>query len=165
MLVGEFGLGKNKTFEIFKILVESFKNFQLIAIAGRNKKMKELFLEFINKKNRIKDIKILEYTNRIPELMSISDVVVTKPGGLTSSESLVSGLPMIIINPLPGQEEQNATFLENAGVAVWLKKSDKIIDVLSSTLNSASKLDNMHENALLLAKPNATQNICEILLK
>ena len=118
-------LGKNKTFEIFKILVESFKNFQLIAIAGRNKKMKELFLEFINKKNRIKDIKILEYTNRIPELMSISDVVITKPGGLTSSESLVSGLPMIIINPLPGQEEQNATFLENAGVAVWLKNRIK----------------------------------------
>ena len=62
LLVGEFGLGKNKTFEIFKILVESFKNFQLIAIAGRNKKMKELFLEFINKKNRIKDIKI-EFQN------------------------------------------------------------------------------------------------------
>lgn len=139
--------------------------FQLIAIAGRNQKMKELFLNFVHEGNYEKNVKILEYTNKVPELMSISDVVITKPGGLTSTESLVSGLPMIIINPLPGQEEQNATFLESSGAAVWLKKSDDVTKVLDTTLNSVSKLSQMHQNALLLAKPYSTKNICEILLK
>ncbi len=165
MLVGEFGLGKDKTFRIFKTLVEDFKEFQIIAIAGRNKKMKELFVDFVNEKNSQKNVKILEYTNKIPELMNISDIVITKPGGLTSTESLVSGLPMIIINPLPGQEEQNAMFLENAGVAVWLKKSDNISKVLNDTLNSPVQLNQMHQKALLLAKPYSTKNICDILLK
>lgn len=162
---GEFGLGKDKTFEIFKQLVENFQNFQIVAIAGRNQKMKELFMNFVNEKNSQKNVKILEYTNKVPELMSISDVVITKPGGLTSTESLVAGLPMIIINPLPGQEEQNAAFLENAGVAIWLKKSDNISETLDATLNSFSHLNQMHKNALLLAKPYSTKNICEVLLK
>ena len=56
------------------------------------------------------NVKILEFTNQVPELMSISDLVVTKPGGLTTSESLASHLPMLIINPIPGQEEENAEF-------------------------------------------------------
>ena len=58
--------------------------------------------------------------------MSISDLVVSKPGGLTTSESLASNLPMIIINPIPGQEEENAEFLESHGVGIWIKKNDDI---------------------------------------
>ena len=55
-------------------------------------------------------VRVLPYTTQVPELMSIADFVVTKPGGLTSTESLVSGLPMVLINPIPGQEEENAKF-------------------------------------------------------
>lgn len=160
---GEFGLGKDKTFEIFKVLVENFSTFQIIAIAGRNQKMKELFQNFISDKKT--NVTILEYTNKVPELMSISDAVITKPGGLTSTEGLVSNLPMIIINPIPGQEEQNAKFLENTGVAVWLKKDDNIKEILDSVLNSQEKLKQMQKNALALAKPYSTKNICDILLK
>ncbi|MNL77894.1 Processive diacylglycerol beta-glucosyltransferase [compost metagenome] len=63
--------------------------------------------------------------------MSISDLVVTKPGGLTTTESLASGLPIVIINPIPGQEEENAEFLENKGVAIWIKKKDNIEEKLN----------------------------------
>ena len=56
--------------------------------------------------------------------MSISDLVVTKPGGLTTTESLASGLPIVVINPIPGQEEENATYLEKNKVAIWIKKGD-----------------------------------------
>lgn len=75
--------------------------------------------------NSSKNVKIIKYTNKIPELMSISDLVITKPGGLTTTESLASGLPIIVINPIPGQEEENAEFLEQKGVAVWLKNMIK----------------------------------------
>ncbi len=69
--------------------------------------------------------KIIKFTNKVPELMSISDLVVTKPGGLTTTESLLLDLPMVVINPIPGQEEENAEFLEEKGIAVWLKKHDQ----------------------------------------
>ena len=98
---GEFGLGKTKTIQIFENLVKNFDNLQIIAIAGKNPKMKTAFENIVLNNNKQKDIKILEYTNQVPELMSVSDLVVSKPGGLTTSESLASGLPMIIINPIP----------------------------------------------------------------
>ena len=53
--------------------------------------------------------------------MAVSDLVITKPGGLTSTEALVSNLPIIAINPIPGQEEDNARFLEHNNVGIWLK--------------------------------------------
>ena len=65
--------------------------------------MKDKFEELANNSNKTEDIKIMEYTNSVPELMSVSDLVATKPGGLTTSESLASGLPIIVINPIPGQ--------------------------------------------------------------
>lgn len=161
---GEYGLGKSKTEEIFNILVSKFSNLQVIAIAGKNKEMKEHFEEIVKKANKESLVKVLAFTNKVPELMNISDLVITKSGGLTTSESLVSGLPMLIINPLPGQEEQNAEFLENNNIGVWLKKHDNIQEVLGNFINNDKQLEIFHKNALKLAKKDSTKNICKILL-
>lgn len=161
---GEYGLGKSKTEEIFNILVNKFSNLQVIAIAGKNEEMKEHFEEIVKKANKESLVKVLAFTNKVPELMSISNLVITKPGGLTTSESLVSGLPMLIINPLPGQEEQNAEFLENNNIGVWLKKHDNIQEVLDNFINNDKQLEIFHKNALKLAKKDSTKNICKILL-
>ena len=161
---GEYGLGKNKTFEILKTLAEDFQNLQIIAIAGKNKNMKEKFEQVVENTSRHDSIKILEYTNKVPELMSISDLVVTKPGGLTTTESLASGLPIIVINPIPGQEEENAQFLEENGVAIWLKKEDNVKEVLESIFNNPDKMLDMKIKARLLAKKTSTQDICKIIL-
>lgn len=162
---GEFGLGKTKTSEIFDIFVkESLDDrIQIIAIAGKNPKMKESFEEIV-KNNSAQNVKILEFTNEVPQLMSISNLVVTKPGGLTTSESLASHLPMVIINPIPGQEEENAEFLEDKGIAVWLRKNDNAKLIIENLLSNTVKLHNMKENTKLLAKPNSTSDICNILL-
>lgn len=161
---GEFGLGKNKTLEILKNFAENFPDVQMIAIAGRNKNMKEKFTELVETTSRNDTIKILDYTNKVPELMSISDLVVTKPGGLTTTESLASGLPIIVINPIPGQEEENAEFLEDNGVAIWLKKEDNVKEVLTNIFNNPSKMKEMKIRARLLAKKNSTKDICKIIL-
>ena len=147
---GEFGLGKSKTVEIFKALIENFNNLQIIAISGKNPKMKENFEEIKKQYNKQNNVKVLEYTNMVPEFMSISDLVITKPGGLTTSESLASNLPMIIINPIPGQEEENAEFLENKGIAVWIKKDDNVKNILLNLLCNDEKLNSMKENTKLL---------------
>ena len=78
-----------------------FKDIQIIAISGKNKKMYNAFKEIVEKTNSENRVKVLEFTDKVPEFMSVSDVVVTKAGGLTITESLVSGLPIIIVNPIP----------------------------------------------------------------
>lgn len=161
---GEFGLGKSRTFEIFNCLTRDFKDIQIIAIAGKNEKMKAKFQEIVENHHAMKRVKVLPFTNQIPELMSISDFVVTKPGGMTTTESLASGLPMIIINPIPGQEEENAEFLEKNGVGIWIKKDDDVSKILKNLFTDSKKLMDMKKNTLRLGHPNSTKNICDILL-
>ena len=96
--------------------------------------------------------------------MSISNLVVTKPGGLTTSESLASGLPIVVINPIPGQEEENAEYLVNHNTAIWLKKDDNIEEIINNLLSDTSKLEEMSNNAKSISKPNSTNDICKILL-
>lgn len=162
---GEFGLGKSKTLQVFESFVSSNKNIQIIAISGRNEKMKLGFEQIVTKYNANDFVRILGFTDQVPELMSISDLVVTKPGGLTTSESLASHLPMVLINPIPGQEEENAEFLENKGIAIWLKKHDDVDIKIENLLSDHDKLNSMRTNTSILAKPNSTKTICDTLLK
>ena len=162
---GEFGLGKTRTVEIFECFVKLFKNTQIIAISGKNEKMRNAFEKIVEENNRTDSIKVFEYTKQVPEFMSISDLVVTKPGGLTTSESLASNLPMVIINPIPGQEEENAEFLEENGIAIWIKKNDDPYKKLENLFVDEKKLADMKENTKKLARKYSTQNICDILLK
>ena len=162
---GEYGLGKNKTFEIFKILAENFNDIQIIAIAGKNEEMKNKFIKLVEHTKREDAIKVLEFTDKVAEIMSISNLVITKPGGLTTTESLVSGLPIIAINPIPGQEENNAKFIEKNNVGIWLKKDDNIFTVLSNIINDNEKLEMYKKNTKLISKIDSTENICKIIIE
>ena len=161
---GEFGLGKEMTLNVLECLLSRCKNAQVIAISGKNEVMKLKFENLVKKYSREQDVRIFEFTDKVAEYMSIANLVVTKPGGLTSSESLVSHLPMVLINPIPGQEEENAEFLESKKVAKWIKKDDDINFILNILVNDETILNNMRENTYLIAKPNATENICKIIM-
>lgn len=161
---GEFGLGKTKTVQIFEDLVKNFDNIQIIAIAGKNEKMKLNFQNIVKDNSKENSVKILEYTNKVPELMSISDLVVSKPGGLTTSESLASNLPMIIINPIPGQEEENAEFLEKNGSGIWIRKHDSAYEIFKDLFSNYKKLETMKNNTKILEKKHSTENICKTIL-
>ena len=162
---GEFGLGKTRTVEIFEGFVQYCKDMQIIAISGKNEKMRSAFEKIVLKYKRQDSILVFEYTSQVPEFMSISDMVVTKPGGLTTTESLASHLPMVIINPIPGQEEENAKFLEKNGIAVWIKKEDNIEEILENLFTHPETLEKMKKNTNKLAKLHSTKDICDILLK
>lgn len=159
---GELGLGKTRTFNIFKSLVQH-DDIQMVAISGKNPKMKENFENFTHASGKENSVKILEYTDKVPQLMSISDLVVTKPGGLTTTESLASGLPIVVINPIPGQEEENAAFLEENKVAIWIRKKDDIEKVLNDLFSDSNKMREMKIRARLMSKKNSTKDICNIL--
>ena len=162
---GEFGLGKDRTMQILEALINTLNTVQIIAISGRNPKMYSAFKETVENLGCQDRVKIFEYTNKVPELMSISSLVVTKPGGLTTSESLASELPILVINPIPGQEEENAEFLVEHNVAVWLKKEDNPNKVIENLFNDSQKLDDMKKNTVLLAKKNSTKDICDEIMK
>ena len=161
---GEFGLGKNRTLQIFEDLIKNFENIQIIAIAGKNEKMKLNFETIVKNFNKEKNVRVLEFTNKVPELMAISDLVISKPGGLTTSESLASNLPMIIINPIPGQEEENAEFLESKGTGVWIRKNDSPYEILKNIIDNPVKLEEMKKNTEILAKKHSTEDICKTVL-
>ena len=161
---GEFGLGRNTTIIMLKALIRLFSKLQVVAISGKNPKMNAKFKEIVDNTESGNRIKILEFTNKIPELMSISKFVITKPGGLTITESLASGLPILIINPIPGQEEENAEFLEENGAGIWIRENSNIARHLKTLYRQPEILLDMKEKATILAKPHSTEEICRILL-
>lgn len=161
---GEFGLGRKRTSFIFRALIRLFKDYQIVAISGRNKRMFSKFNKLVEGYNVSDRVKVLEYTDKVPELMHISSIVVTKPGGLTTTESLASGLPIIVVNPIPGQEEENADFLVRNGVAIWIKDDDNVARILKNLYRHPEVIDEMRSHISELAKPNSTEDICNVLI-
>ncbi len=157
---GEYGLSNVKSF--FAGLLSVDYNFQVVAIAGKNQKIQEMFKETV--KEFDKKVTVLGYTNKVPELMTISDFVISKPGGLTTTEILVSNIPFIIINPIPGQEEENARFLLNSGAAIRIYDSAKTKPILEQFFHNESRIKGMIEMQKLIAKPNSTADISKIIM-
>ncbi|MCL2383993.1 MAG: glycosyltransferase [Oscillospiraceae bacterium] len=162
---GEYGFGKSKTYNFLRSILDDYPDMQVIAIAGKSAKAKEKFENIVEETRSSKNAKILSYTNKIPELMSVSDLVISKPGGLTTTESIASGLPMIAVNPIPGHEQENAEYLERNDIGIWIRKDDDVREKLQDILGSSEKIKKMKINARLVAKRNSTNDICKIVLE
>ena len=161
---GEFGLGRKTTIIMLKALIRLFSKLQVVAVSGKNPKMNQKFKTLVENTESEDRIKIVEFTDKVPELMSIAKFVITKPGGLTITEALTSHLPILIINPIPGQEEENASFIEENGAGIWIKTNDNIARHLKSLYRQPELLINMKLKTEELAKLNSTENICKALL-
>lgn len=157
---GGQGLGPIKA--IVKSLDKIKLDVQLITTVGINKKALSSIRRFASKSS--KSILIYEFANNVDELMDVADLIVTKPGGMTTAESLVKGLPMIIIDPIPGQEMRNTEFLIKQGIAVHIDESKDIGEEVELLLRSPQKLSTMSQNAQLNAKPNAASDIARLIL-
>ena len=116
-------------------------------------------------KDSNKKIVVLGYTDKVPELMNIATAVITKPGGLTSTECLVMRKPMLIINPIPGQEEENAEFLLNNGAAVQIFDAKSTKPFIEHLLTDEIRLENIKQMQEHIAKPNSTRDIVDVIFK
>ncbi|CAM5778669.1 MULTISPECIES: MGDG synthase family glycosyltransferase [Brevibacillus] len=105
----------------------------------------------------------LRFVNNFHEYLEIADLIVTKSGGLTSAEVMSKQVPMIIYNPLPGQEERNSHFLLNNGCAVHAHVSEQLIYFIHEMLHDPTKVEYMKRMAQKIAKPKAAQNIAEFI--
>ena len=146
MQVGAFGLGKERTFEIFKTLVTDFPDIQMVAISGKNQKMNNLFNEFVATNHAKDRIKVLEFTKQVPELMSISDLVITKPGGLAVTEALEMKTPMILIPGNGGQENHNAKFITKNHFGIRTYNSYQLGKTIKKLVENKEIIKNMYNN-------------------
>ncbi|UCC23208.1 MAG: UDP-N-acetylglucosamine--LPS N-acetylglucosamine transferase, partial [Planctomycetota bacterium] len=104
------------------------------------------------------------YTTEIDEYMSASDLILGKPGGLTTSEALAKGLAFVIINPIRGQEERNADHLLEEGVAIRCNNLPVLAYKIDKLLGDRARLDSMKANAKRLGRPRSACDIVEKLL-
>lgn len=131
-----------------------------IAITGRNKKLAEQLkkIDYIN-------LTILKFIDNISSVMLKADVLVSKSGGVSSAEAIALKIPYIIYSPLAGQETVNSNYLSRAEVAVVAHDKAELLVALDTLLYNQKHLTKLKDNLNKLAKPNATQNIVEAILK
>ncbi|MFB6468135.1 glycosyltransferase [Cytobacillus sp. Hz8] len=133
---GEGYIGKGLS--TLHVLDSISQSFQLIIVCGRNHKLKKQFeLEVKNCKH---DVLLLGFCEEVQELMAISNLLITKPGGVTTSEALAMGVPLLIMNPLPGQEEDNANYLLRSGLAFLAKNEHDLRSKIQNFLNDEKSL-------------------------
>jgi len=161
MMGGGQGLGPIKI--IVKSLEKVKKEIQEIIVCGTNKKLYKSLKRKIKKYK--KNIFLFGYVHNINELMSITDIIITKPGGVTTAEVLAKNIPMIIAKPLPGQEINNTVYLTTKGAAIKVDNPRRINLVVEDLLNNPEKLNAMRESAIRISKPAASLDIAKLLLE
>lgn len=133
---------------------------QLLVVCSRNKKL-HAQMDHVAQRAKI-DIKIFGFVPDLYKMMLVSDVIISKSGGLTTSESLAVGLPMIIISPIPGQETKNCSLLVKQGAALRINFANQIKGVIEGLIEREGALEVMHHQALMLARPNAAGYIMSL---
>jgi processive 1,2-diacylglycerol beta-glucosyltransferase len=137
------------------------RDFQLIVVCGNNAEMKAEIDE-IAKTARHRML-VTGFVKTIPQMMDAADCIITKPGGLTTSEALAKQLPMIIAGPIPGQEERNAEFLLNNGCAMATSKTCPIDECIWQLLQSDIRLQSMRACIDAIAKPGSAETLGQFL--
>ncbi len=158
---GGQGLGPIKT--IVRSLERSRTELQEIVVAGTNTRLLDSLKRKI--KRYKKKVLLFGYTHHINELMSLADVVISKPGGVTTAEALSLGKPMVIVKPLPGQEASNTSYLCAKGAAIKVENPRKINLVIDSLFSNHLKLEAIREVAKNTGKPNASFDIAKLILR
>jgi len=158
---GGQGLGPIKA--IVKALEKAKGGIQEIIVTGTNKKLYKTLKRRIKKYK--KKVLLFGYTQHINELMHVAEIVVTKPGGVTTAEVIAKSKPMIIIKPLPGQEANNARYLTKKGAAIKLDNPKKINLIIDEFIRNPHKLSRLSEAAKGISKPNSSLDIARLVLR
>ncbi|MBI2192961.1 MAG: UDP-N-acetylglucosamine--LPS N-acetylglucosamine transferase [Planctomycetes bacterium] len=150
-LAGGFGVGPIE--QIYRDILDLERPVEVAVVSGRNEEAKRQ-LEQIPVPGR-HHAKILGFTDQMDELMAVADVVVSKPGGLTTSEVLARGAAMAIVNPIPGQESRNSDFLLENGAAIKINNLATLSHKLGGLLADPERLARLKAHSRRLGRPQA----------
>jgi processive 1,2-diacylglycerol beta-glucosyltransferase len=151
------GHGVGPMAELYRALLAVEVPIELVVVAGHNAAARQ-HLEVLQVPPRHRR-HILGFTRDMDELMAAADLTVTKPGGLTTSEALARGLPLVIIYPVPGQEDRNSDYLLENGAAIKINHVPTLAFKVNSLLRDASRLARLKANARRLGRPRAAFDI------
>lgn len=162
LMGGSFGAGSIK--DTLSELISIDRDFQIIVITGRNKSLKEkLEKNLMSYEQSIdKNIRVLGFTDKMNDLLSAVDILVSKPGGLTTTESLLKEVPMIVPYFIPGQEEENLDFLSNCGASLRTSKKYTLSIILKVLIDNPDRIEMTKENIRSIKKLNASQDIAKL---
>lgn len=167
ILVSAGGFGQGNAERMVQALTDTRLRAQIIAVCGKGAALKSS-LEKIRARRNPEDLPILQvigFTTEMDELMAAADLMIGKPGGLTTSESLIRGLAWVVVKPIPGQEEKNAIYLLEQGVGVWSDNLHTLGFKVQSLLEEPGRLAAMRKNALRIARPEAGSRIARFVLQ
>ena len=155
------GLGMGPLGEVVKELSSAGLPCQLVVVCGRNEQLRNKLLKMLP---GLPDrVEVLGYVTNIQDLMAVCDLMVGKAGGLTSSEAMASGLPMFITDPIPGQEERNAEFLESVGAARLVRGQKDLLQQVKYYLNQPSLQKSMTEAARAIGRPKSAAAAVDVI--
>lgn len=157
LLLMSGGLGIGNIIEVFNELKDS--KYHLIVLTGKNKELKEALDEVNNQHT------ILPFMNYVDDLVNLSDGIISKPGGLTTTEIIASNKPLFIINPIPGQEEWNSRYLLNEGIARRIYDLKTIGFDIEAVLSNDLKLEYIRKMSQELSNTNCLENIYNLINK
>lgn len=153
------GAGTGLRREMISALLTQQPRLQLIVLAGRNEALRRSLQELAS--DHAGRLHPFGFTDKVHLAMACADLAITKPGGLSTSECLAMGLPMLLVNPIPGQEERNAAYLMQEGVAVRADDPVTLQYRLQRLLANPQQLTIMRERALVLARPHAAEAVLQ----
>jgi len=161
VVAGAAGISQLK--EPVRRLAEAAPELQIIAVAGRNRRLRAALQQLARRHpGRIFPT---GYTTTIERLMAASDLAITKPGGLIISECLALGLPLVLISPIPGQEEHNADFLSESGAAIRADDPGSLPAQVRALLDDRARLEAMRERAVALGRPHAASDVLRVVMQ
>ena len=158
-MAGSFGVAN--ILSIYKELIHTESHFQIIIITGRNKRLYTAFQKVIRRSP--KPTKLVFFTDRVADYMHACDLLVTKPGGLTTSEALACNIPLAVFDAIPGQEEDNANFLISHNMAIPLDSRKGGAQAIVSLLEDSRRLEAMRESCSSFDKSHSCQDIFSLL--
>ena len=158
VLSGGFGMGP--VAEILAELDKVPQPFQTVVVTGRNEELRRKLAT----QTRKHPTHVLGFATNMHELMAVADLIITKPGGLTTSEALALGKPLFIMNPIPGQEAANSDFLLERGAAAKVNRVEDLPFRIEKLLGS-KKLADMAKAAKSLGRPQSAMAVCQEVLK
>jgi processive 1,2-diacylglycerol beta-glucosyltransferase len=166
ILVSAGGFGVGPVDALIHILLELQHPSQLVVICGRSVELKARLDELADARpaHVSPALYVVGYTTEIDEYMAAADLLVGKPGGLTSSEALARGLALVIVHPIPGQEERNADHLLEAGAAIRCNNLPALAWKIDRLLGDPARVAAMQASAQRLARPQAARDIAATLL-
>jgi len=165
ILVSAGGFGVGPVEHIIQALAALGRPAQVVVVCGRNEELRAQLSLVVREFTATQGVRfqLLGFTTEMDELMAAADLFVGKPGGLTTSEALAKGLPMVVINPIPGQEERNSDHLLEEGIALRCNNLPALAYKINRLIDEPGKLVLMRGNAMALAKPQAAFTIIETL--